>query len=280
MSKEIIQSLLPNRQYNFSTVSGASAKSVYPHVYLEMFSDDDELRQITMVENAQEIPIWYSNGIANWGSWNEDAYSKIVFEILDLLDKDLDAYNATGENFITQAIKDGLHPIEAVNSWLSDTYTGAKVTVSRHVKDMLDIDFEVSGDKCEHAMCWRVVIDQNPKKGDIFNVYYGENSKGGASLDTCVLSSIRKYFREITKENAPKPDDVYLEIYKQAQEVAQRILSLNGYDGDSKAISSTHKSIRIRNAFDTACEIMQMLQGHEMSDIVEDVEAYLSHTSQ
>tara|TARA_Y100001973_G_C5183880_1_gene326611 strand:- start:615 stop:1451 length:837 start_codon:yes stop_codon:yes gene_type:complete len=278
MSKEIIQSLLPNIQYNFITVSGASAKSVYPHVYLEMFSDDDELRQVTMVENSQEFPIWYSNGIANWGSWNEDAYSKIVFEILDLLDKDLDAYNSTGEDFITQAIKDGLHPIDAVNSWLSDAYTGTKVTVSRHIKDMLDIDFEISDGELPTVL--RVVIDQNPKKGDVFNVYYGEGSKGGASFDTCVLTSVRNYFREIAKEKAPRPDDAYLDIYKQAQEVAQRILSLNGYDGDSKAISSAHNNIRIRNAFDTACEIMQMLQGHEMSDIVEDVEAYLSHISQ
>lgn len=274
MSKAIIQSLLPNTQYTFSTISGAVTKFVYPHVYLEMFSDDDELRQVTMVEDSQEIPVWDSNGIANWGRWNEDVYSKIVFDILDLLDKDLDAYNATGDDFITQAVEDGLHPIDAVNSWLSDAYPGAKITVSRHVKDMLDIDFTFSGG--ELSPLRRIVIDQSPRKGDIFNVYYAESSKGGATFDTDILTSVKSYFREINAELNPKPEDAYFTIYAQAQEVALRILARDGYEGSAESLRSTHQNVRVRSAFETACDILQMTQGHEMSDIVDEVEAYYS----
>lgn len=267
MSKEIVQSLLPNHLYDFHTAGGLVTKSVLPYVYSEIFNSADPLEKIT---DDTGVTLWESNN--GMGDWDVDHYSSIVFSIIDLIDKKFDAENKTNEQFIPQAIDDCLTPLEAVNSWLLDALPNTKIIVSRHIKDMLDIELTaVAGGLSEMR---RVVIDQSPKKGDVFNVYYANSSKGGAVFDLDVLGSVADYLRNIELERTEKPSDTYLTIYKQAQEVGLLILVNQGYSGSPEMIHSEHENVRVRNAFKAACDILEKLQNHEMSDIVTEVEEY------
>jgi hypothetical protein len=270
MSKAIITSLLPGTQYNFHTKSGQVTNAVLPHVYLEMFKESDPLDMITIDTGGEEKTAWLSNN--TMGEWNEDIYANIVFSIIGLIDISFDAENATNDEFIPQAINDALTPIEAVNSWLSDALDGTKIIVSRHVKDMLDI--ELTSTSGQLSVMRRVVIDQKPNKGDMFNVYYGDSSKGGAIFNRDILTSVTNFLRDLEEDIVEKPCDEYLTIYKRAQDVGLCILQNQGYTGAPEAFNSNHENIRVRSAFKTACDILEMLQQHEMSDIVEEVEAY------
>lgn len=274
MSTLIIKSLLPNHQYNFHTKSGRVTNAVFPHVYLEMFDESEQLDMITIDTDGKEKTAWLSDNVM--GEWNEDIYANIVFNIIDLIDKNFDAENRTNDAFIPQAINDALTPIEAVNSWLSDALPNTKIVVSRHVKDMLDI--ELTSAAGHLSVMRRVVIDQQPNKGDVFNLYYGDSSKGGAVFDRDILNSVANYLREIEENAVEKPCDEYLTIYRRAQDVGLCILQNQGYTGSPDNFKSDHENVRVRNAFKTACDILEMLQQHEMSDIVEEVEAY--HQSQ
>lgn len=270
MSQNTIKNLIPNQLYSFYTAGGNISKSVTPHVYLEMLNTSDRLRKINIVLKDKETTVWQRNGGVE--EWDTDFYSNVVFSILDLINKHFNAENVTNEQFITQAIEDGLTPIDAVNSWLSNTLPNTKIVVSRHIKDMLDIELTaVSG---ELSNMRRVVIEQAPSNGDVFNVYYGETSKGGAVFDRDVFKSVTNYLRNIEEDIVEKPCDEYLAIYKRAQDVALCIVQNQGFSTSPCVFSSTHEDIRVRNAFKTACDILEMLQQHEMSDIVEEVEAY------
>lgn len=270
MSQNIIKNLIPNQLYSFYTAGGNISKSVTPHVYLEMLNTSDRLSKINIVLKDKETTVWQRNdGIEEWDA---DFYSNVVFSVLDLIDKHFNAEDVTNEHFIIQAIEDGLTPIEAVNSWLSNALPNTTIVVSRHIKDMLDIELTaVAG---ELSKMRRVVIEQAPSKGDVFNVYYGESSKGGAVFDRDVLKSVGNYLSSIETEHVEKPSNEYISVYKRAQDVALCILQNQGYTGSPELIISEHENVRVRNAFKVACDILEMLQQHEMSDIVEEVEAY------
>ncbi|WP_339140466.1 hypothetical protein [Pseudoalteromonas galatheae] len=65
-----------------------------------------------------------------------------------------------------------------------------------------------------------------------------------------------------------------IKIYTEAQQLAVTLASQDGWDARTSSFNSQHKSIRVRSYFAKACEILEHLNGHEMSDIVDEVESH------
>jgi hypothetical protein len=63
-------------------------------------------------------------------------------------------------------------------------------------------------------------------------------------------------------------------IYEQAQDLAVTLANQDGWEAHKEAFNSQHLNHRVRSYFDKACEILAQLQGHEMSDIVAEVEHF------
>ncbi|MCG7545401.1 hypothetical protein MHM93_14565 [Pseudoalteromonas sp. MM17-2] len=67
-----------------------------------------------------------------------------------------------------------------------------------------------------------------------------------------------------------------IKIYKEAQQLAVTLAEQDGWDAQASSFNSQHKSVRVRSYFAKACEILQHLNGHEMSDIVDEVESHIA----
>ena len=65
----------------------------------------------------------------------------------------------------------------------------------------------------------------------------------------------------------------YLAIYQRAQNVANLLAEQNGWKTTPDAFCTTSDNPRILTLFSNACEILQELEGHEMQDIIDEVEA-------
>lgn len=66
------------------------------------------------------------------------------------------------------------------------------------------------------------------------------------------------------------------ELYKQTQRIAESIAKSQGYELDANCDSSIftehHVSVRVRTFFKVACDVQEDVFGHEISDIIQDVE--------
>lgn len=64
----------------------------------------------------------------------------------------------------------------------------------------------------------------------------------------------------------------YQKIYQATQELAAANSAQDGWEAKPDVFHSQHKDMRVRNQFTKACGEMQYHHGHEMADIVEEVE--------
>ncbi|MCP4262730.1 MAG: hypothetical protein GY774_35275 [Planctomycetes bacterium] len=69
------------------------------------------------------------------------------------------------------------------------------------------------------------------------------------------------------------PNPTYLAIYQRAQNVANLLAEQNGWKTTPDAFCSTSDNPRILTLFSNACDILAELEGHEMQDIIDEVEA-------
>jgi len=67
-------------------------------------------------------------------------------------------------------------------------------------------------------------------------------------------------------------NEAYIKIYKQAQAVAAKLASQFEFKVSPESFSSFHPSNRVKGYFEIACNLLHFINGHEMQDIVEEVE--------
>jgi hypothetical protein len=115
----------------------------------------------------------------------ENDYSKHVSLLVALIDSS----QTVNVEFIECAISDELSALEAASSWFEGTEFLVDFTM--HLSGdsgLLDIEFKGIDD------VKRVVLSQYIQKGDIFNIYYGDSSKGGGTWNTDLISTLNEYF--------------------------------------------------------------------------------------
>ncbi len=68
-------------------------------------------------------------------------------------------------------------------------------------------------------------------------------------------------------------NSTYLAIYQRAQNVANLLAKQSGWQSTPDMFCTTSDNPRILTLFSNACEIIEELEGHEMQDIIDEVEA-------
>lgn len=185
---DLSDNLDPSCEYSFQTsVTGRSL----PMTVAQFLSSSKAKEQLITVDSGvgpDSVRIW-----SKYDGWSAHAYHQLVSRFVRLIDSSAEVC----AHFIDQAIDDSLSVTEAVSSFFAQTETPA--TFGLHAggsTGYLDIDIEMSGVRA------RVVFSPNIKQGEIFNVYYGESSKGGAVWAGDLIKSLQVYFKAVASIEA------------------------------------------------------------------------------
>jgi hypothetical protein len=108
-------------------------------------------------------------------------YTQLVTPLIHLID----STQELNRGVIQYALDNGQSLFQFVNDWFQDD--SVQVDVKTRLDGMLDIDVKGVG------TVRRVVIHPSIKDGDMFNVYYGESSKGAAVWDTDLVITLRAF---------------------------------------------------------------------------------------
>jgi len=119
---------------------------------------------------------------------NIELYATNVTKLINLLNHNVNV----NPEFIDQAFEDGLTTVEAVTSWFSDEEIKFDVTHHLGNTDFKLVDVYING----LGSIKRVVFNTEITKGDLFNVYYCESSKGGAIFTKDIITTLKLFKAE------------------------------------------------------------------------------------
>lgn len=176
----ITKDLNPAKEYSFQTSPSGITLPMTVKKFLNCSHAKEEL--ITVDDNfgPDSKRIW-----STYDGWDVQAYSDLVCELVTFIDTTQDV----NQEFIDSAIRDGLGVSEAVSSWFEGSELS--VGVEHHAEGtsgLLDID--IQGVSTVRS----VVLSLNIKTKDMFNIYYGESSKGGGTWNKDLVTTLRNYF--------------------------------------------------------------------------------------
>jgi hypothetical protein len=177
----ITKDLNPAKEYRFQTSSKSMTLPMTVKQFLNCSHAKEELIAVDEGLGPDSKLIWSTSD-----GWNVQAYSDLVCNFITFVDKTHDVY----PEFIDSAIGDELSVSEAVSSWFSGS--DISVEIEHHLdgtSGLLDIDI-LGIDTVR-----RVVIGMDIKKRDMFNIYYGESTKGGGTWDKDLVTTLKKYFQ-------------------------------------------------------------------------------------
>jgi hypothetical protein len=177
----IIKDLNPTKEYSFRTSPSG-------------WTSPMTVKQLLMSSREQEIIIMISEGTGLgaknvWSlcdGWYANLFSELVSGFVTLIDRE----QTVNPEFIDSALNDDLSVSAAVASWFEGSEIS--VEVEHHAQGhtgLMDIDIKGIGSSR------RAVLNMNRmKKGEMFNVYYGESSKGGAFWDKDLVTTLKGFF--------------------------------------------------------------------------------------
>ncbi|KZX57765.1 hypothetical protein A3709_19270 [Halioglobus sp. HI00S01] len=180
---DITRNLDPCVEYSFQVTSFGRTFPCTPHAFSQSNAGTDTLISVDGGIGPNSPRIWSASK-----GWYTDAYADLVASIVRLIDRGADVSPA----FIDDALSDELSVYDAVASWFVGT--GLEVEVSQDLSGtsgMLDIDITGIGS------VRRVVLRTDIQRGDIFNIYYADSSKGGGEWKTDVKSALEAYFAQL-----------------------------------------------------------------------------------
>jgi hypothetical protein len=177
----ITKDLNPAKEYSFLTSPSGRTLPMTVKQLLNCNHANEEIMTVDDGFGSDSNRIWSA-----YNDWDAQAYSDLVCEFITLIDKSQDV----NPEFIDNAIGDELSVSEAVTSWFENSELS--VEIEHHAggtSGLLDID--IQGIETVR----RVVLGMDIKKTDMFNIYYGESSKGGGTWDKDLVTTLRKYFQ-------------------------------------------------------------------------------------
>jgi hypothetical protein len=178
---KITKDLNPFKEYSFQTSSKCMSLPMTVKQFLNCSHAKEKLIAVDEGLGPASELIW-----STYDGWNVQAYSDLVCEFVGFIDKTQDV----NPEFIDSAIEDELSVYEAVSSWFE--CSEISLDIDHHLggeSGLLDIDIQGI-----YAVR-RVVISINIKKGDMFNIYYEESSKGGGTWDKDLVTTLKNYFQ-------------------------------------------------------------------------------------
>lgn len=176
----ITKDLNPYKEYSFQTSPSGRTLPMTVKQFLNCSHAKEKLITVDNGLGADSKSIW-----SKCEGWDVQAYSDLVCDFVVFIDKSQDVNN----EFIYSAIGDELSVSEAVNSWFEGSELSVKI--EHHavgISGLLDIDIKGV------STVRRVVLGMNVKKNDMFNIYYGESTKGGGAWDADLVTTLRNYF--------------------------------------------------------------------------------------
>lgn len=177
----LIKNLHPGKQYSFQT--SPSGRSL-PMTVKEFIASKYASEEVITVDDgigSDSTRIW-----STYDGWDVKAFGQLVCMFVLFIDKQ----QKVNSDFIDCAIGDGLNVLDAVGTWFQGTELS--VEIMHHLdgsSGLLDID--IAGIDSVR----RVVLSMDIKKGDMFNIYYGDSSKGGGSWNNDLVTTLRHYFK-------------------------------------------------------------------------------------
>ncbi|MBE8233121.1 MAG: hypothetical protein HAW67_05240 [Endozoicomonadaceae bacterium] len=177
----ITKDLNPVKEYSFQTSPSGRTLPMTVKQFLNCSYAKEELITVDDGFGSDLKRIW-----STYDGWDVQTYSELVCKFVGFIDKAQDV----NPEFIDSAIGDGLSVSLAVNSWFEGSELS--VEIEHHAagtSGLLDIDIQ-GVDTVR-----RVVLGMDIKKRDMFNIYYGESTKGGGTWDKDLVTTLRNYFQ-------------------------------------------------------------------------------------
>ncbi|MEI8659378.1 hypothetical protein [Vibrio sp. Hal054] len=181
----INRNLHPSVRYSFQTETSGSTKPMLVSEFLSLPQSKEKLIAVFDASKQVSTHVW-----SVLKGWNPNAYSDLVCKFVGFIDKQSRISENSG--FIDAAIDDEITVMDAVYSWFCDE----PVKVSQFslyldgTRELVDVDLEGLGS------IRRVVLPMNIKRGDMFNVYYGESSKGGAFWEGDLITTLTTFLEK------------------------------------------------------------------------------------
>lgn len=181
--KSIIANLDPSKNYSFLTSLSGRSYPCTVKQFMESKYINEHLVSISEGFGPDSIHVW-----STYSGWNVDAFSALVKSFVSLIDKT----EKVNPEFIDCVTEEGISVLQAVFNWFHGTEISVEVTQHADgISGLLDVEIEGIG------TVRRAVLGMNIKNGDMFNVYYGENSKGAAIWKGDLVSSLSAYVAPI-----------------------------------------------------------------------------------
>ena len=177
----ITKDLNPVKEYSFQTSPSGRTLPMTVKQFINCRHAKEELITVDDGFGPDSKRVW-----STYIGWNTQAYSDLVCGFVAFIDKTQDV----NSEFIDSAIEDELSVSEAVRSWFSGS--DISVEIEHHLagtSGLLDIDIQGID------TVRRVVLGMDIKKRDMFNIYYGESSKGGGAWDKDLVTTLKNYFQ-------------------------------------------------------------------------------------
>ena len=158
--------LNPAKEYSFQSSPSGRTLPMTVKQFLNCSHANEELITVYDGFGPDSNRVW-----STYDGWTVQTYADLVRDFVEFIDSKQDV----NSEFIDCAINDKLSVSEAVASWFDGTTLSVEIMHhSEGSSGLLDIDIEgISSVR-------RVVLRMDIKKGDMFNIYYGESSKGVA----------------------------------------------------------------------------------------------------
>lgn len=177
----LIKNLHPGKEYSFQTSPSGRSLPMKVKEFLASKYASEEVITVDDGIGPESKRIW-----STYDGWNVEAFAQLVFMFVLFIDKQ----QKVNPEFIDCAIRDRLSVLDAVGTWFHGTEIS--VEIMHHLEGssgLLDID--IAGIDSVR----RVVLSMDITKGDMFNIYYGDSSKGGGTWNTDLVTTLRNYFQ-------------------------------------------------------------------------------------
>lgn len=180
---ELHKNLNPSAQYSFQTSRYGRMLPMDLKTFYSSVAATDSVITVDTGIGPDSVRVW-----STYEGWNIDCYGALIKDFVSLVD----GKAKVPPEFINQALTGGLSVCQAVNRFFCDIDLLFSFSFSLHADGatgMLDVDVGRGGEVS------RAVFPANIAKGEQFNLYYGESSKGGAVWAGDVKRSVNAYFQ-------------------------------------------------------------------------------------
>lgn len=176
----MLLNLDPSTEYSFQTSPSGRTLPITVKQFLNCRQAGEDLITIDGDFGPGSVNIW-----STYDGWCESSFAKLVLDFVAIIDQSQEP----GSAFIQGALSQGLSVPEAVSKWF--IAQPISVDIMHHAEGTTGlIDVSIEG----VSSARRAVFSMAIQKGECFNVYYGDGSKGSAVWHTDLLSSLTSFF--------------------------------------------------------------------------------------